>query len=282
MKPLEVWYACLDVETILESAKNPDTKRDLKKRITKAIKRDVKENDYPKLAESSHGRHRIKDNPPLIYHPAESREKDFKRNVQEAYSRYRDSLPDDRRMLLDHYAVQDIAMKVVGVGSVGTWCGIVLHMARNRDPLFLQVKQAQPSVLEAYLGKSPYANHGQRVVVGQRLMQAASDIFLGWTRGREGRHFYVRQLRDIKIKPQVETYQAETMQRYAKFCGWVLARAHAKSGDAACISGYLGTNAHMDEALADFAEAYADQSERDHHALLEAVNQGRIQVFLEH
>lgn len=281
MSPLEVWYAHLDVETILASAKNPKTKRDIEKRIDKALHRDVLEDDYPKLAESSHGKHRIKENPPLIYHLPEAHEADFKKNLNRAYELYRKSLPDDRRLLLDHYAIQDIAMKVVGVGSVGTWCGIVLHMSRNRDPLFLQVKEAQASVLEPYVGVSSYPNHGQRVVVGQRLMQAASDIFLGWTQGRQGRNFYVRQLRDKKIKPQVEIFHTDTMHRYAKFCGWVLARAHAKSGDSAMISGYLGDNDHMDEALADFAEAYADQSEQDHQVLLEAVNQGRIPVYLE-
>ena len=281
MKPLEVWYACLDVDTVIENMKDKTARRNLKRRISRVIARDVKEEDYPKLAESSRGKNRIKDNPPLIYHPPESFEKDFEQNVRETYKKYINTLLEDRRILLKRYLIQDVAIKVVGVGSVGTWCGIVLLMARGRDPLFLQVKEARASVLEPYLGKSAYSNHGQRVVSGQRLMQSASDIFLGWTVGKEGRHFYIRRLRDMKIKPQVEIFHPDNMIRYAKFCGWTLARAHAKSGDPALISGYLGKANNMDRALLAFAEAYADQNEKDHQALLEAVNQGRIRAYLE-
>ena len=184
-------------------------------------------------------------------------------------------------MLLDRYRLIDFALKVVGVGSVGTFCAIGLLLAEDNDPLFLQVKEARASVLEPYAGKSAYANHGQRVVAGQRLMQAASDIFLGWTEGRRGRHFYFRQLRDIKIKPLVEIFDAMTMIDYAALCGWTLARAHARSGDAAMISGYLGKSDLFDRAIARFSRSYADQTERDHAAFMNAIRKGRIEAQME-
>ena len=200
--------------------------------------------------------------------------------IQKVFRRYRETLTDERKALMDHYEIKDVAVKVVGVGSVGTRCGILLMMAGEDDPLLLQVKEARASVLEPYAGKSVYANCGQRVVAGQKLMQAASDIFLGWTEDR-GRHFYLRQLRDIKIQPMVEVLDARAMARYAEWCGWALARAHAKSGDAAMISGYLGNSGRFDDAMADFAMTYAEQNERDHQALLKAIRAGRIEVIRE-
>ena len=198
-----------------------------------------------------------------------------------AFADYRESLQDDRRVLLDRYELKDIAIKVVGVGSVGTFCAVMLLMASEQDPLFLQVKEARPSVLEAYAGKSIYPNHGQRVVNGYRLMQSASDIFLGWTKGKLGRHFYVRQLKDMKIGPQVELFSPGWMVEYAEFCGWALARAHARSGAPAQISGYLGKSDAFDKAIAAFAIAYADQSERDHAILKKAARSGRVEVVME-
>jgi uncharacterized protein (DUF2252 family) len=190
-------------------------------------------------------------------------------------------LPEDRRPLLDRFKLMDIALKVVGVGSVGTACAVVLLMADEQDPLFLQVKEARPSVLEAYAGKSNYSNHGQRVVVGCRLMQSASDLFLGWTEGQAGRQFYIRQLKDMKIKPLVEIFTPSVMLGYADLCGWTLAHAHARSGEPAKIAGYLGKSDQFDEAIADFSVAYADQSERDHEALIKAVRAGKLEVFIE-
>jgi hypothetical protein len=190
-------------------------------------------------------------------------------------------LREDRRVLLDRYEMRDLAIKVVCVGSVGTRCGIALLMAGEQDPLFLQIKEAGASVLEAYAGKSIHPNHGQRVVNGCRLMQAASDMFLGWTTGREGRHFYIRQLRDMKVKVLVELFGPGPMMQYGKLCGWTLARAHARSGQPAAISGYLGKSDKFDEAIADFAIAYADQSERDHKILRKAVRNGRLEVQIE-
>jgi hypothetical protein len=157
----------------------------------------------------------------------------------------------------------------------------MLLMANEKDPLFLQVKQARPSVLEAYAGKSLYANNGQRIVIGYQLMQSSSDIFLGWTEGREGRQFYIRQLKDMKVKPLVEVFTPTVMQQYGTLCGWTLARAHARSGEPAKISGYLGKGDAFDEAIADFSVAYADQCERDHEVLTKAVRAGRLQAIVE-
>jgi uncharacterized protein (DUF2252 family) len=202
-------------------------------------------------------------------------------NVRNAFAAYRETLSEQRRVLLDRYQLMDIAIKVVGVGSVGTFCAVMLLMASDTDPLFLQVKQARPSVLEPYAGKSRHANHGQRVVMGCQLMQSASDLFLGWTEGQAGRQFYIRQLKDMKIKPLVEIFTPSVMRGYAYVCGWTLAHAHARSGEPAKIAGYLGKGDHFDEAVADFSVAYADQSERDHEALMKAVRAGKLEVFIE-
>jgi uncharacterized protein (DUF2252 family) len=170
----------------------------------------------------------------------------------------------------------DVALKVVGVGSVGTACFVALLLAAPDDPIFLQVKQASPSVLERYTGHPPVAQNGQRVVVGQRLMQSASDIFLGWSRGPQGRDFYVRQLRDVKIAPDIESQTPRVMRAYATLCGLTLARAHDKAGDAAMIAGYLGSSDKFDRAIGDYAVAYADQVERDYATFVKAVGSGRL------
>ena len=176
-------------------------------------------------------------------------------------------------MLFDRFTFCDLAIKVVGVGSVGTYCGIALFRAGDDDPIFLQIKEAKTSVLEPYAGKSPYENHGQRVVAGQRLMQSASDMFLGWFHGGSGsgRHYYVRQLRDAKISAVVEGFDLSLMQSYTRLCAWALARAHARSGDAAMIAGYMGASATFDDAIGEFAMEYADQNERDYRAFVTAV-----------
>lgn len=282
MRVLELWYSSLDMKSLVEMIDDKEAQDRLKRRIEKVVARDVVEDDYPVMAKYAGGRHRINDNPPLIFHPPISDHPNFEKNLQDAFAQYRLSLLPERRFLLDRYALQDIAMKVVGVGSVGTWCGIMLMMAGDKDPLFLQVKEARPSVLERHLKKSPFLEHGQRVVMGQRLMQSASDIFLGWTRVKNGRHFYVRQLRDMKLKPRVEIYRVDELLRYAKLCGLALARAHARSSrDATRIAAYLGKAPVMDESLADFAESYADQNERDHQALVEAVRAGKVHAYIE-
>jgi uncharacterized protein (DUF2252 family) len=194
---------------------------------------------------------------------------------------YRASLQGDRRRLLERYRYADLARKVVGVGSVGTRAWVVLMLGRDeRDPLFLQCKEAQPSVLEPFLGRSEYSQHGRRVVEGQRMMQAASDIMLGWLRttGIDGvtRDFYVRQLWDWKTSADVEAMAPAGMTVYGRLCGWTLARAHSRSGDAIAIGSYLGGGEAFDRAIVRFAETYADQNERDHAALLEAIASGRV------
>ena len=281
MRTLEVWYARLDLETILPSIKDQEAQKRLQRRVQKAEASDMLEVDFPKLVSVENGEPTIRDNPPLIYHLREQAGPEFEARVADAFARYRESLPDERRVLLDRYQRKDLAMKVVGVGSVGTFCAVILMMADVDDPLFLQVKEAGTSVLEPYAGKSIYANHGQRVVNGLRLMQSASDLFLGWTEGREGRHFYVRQLHDMKIKLLVELFTLKVMVQYAEYCGWALARAHARAGQPALIAGYLGKGDQFDEAVADFATAYAEQNERDYKALVRAVRQGRIEVYTE-
>jgi uncharacterized protein (DUF2252 family) len=233
------------------------------------------------MAEARDGKYVIKDALPLIYHHPKINLATARENLESALSLYRESLAPERRVLLDRYQLMDFALKVVGVGSVGTLCAVALMMAAQDDPLFLQIKEAGPSVMETYLGKSTFADHGQRVVVGQHLMQAASDVFLGWTHGQGGRHFYIRQLRDMKIKPQVELFTPATLFDYATLCGWTLARAHARSGDPAMIAGYTGKSDVFDKALADFSKAYADQAEKDYAAFKKAVRAGRIEVQAE-
>jgi uncharacterized protein (DUF2252 family) len=282
MDPLRVWYANISAEDVIGLVPKSWQKQ-VRKRIKKASDGSGSELDFPKLAGTVGGQTRITDQPPLIFHPELTRAPEAQAIIEQAFSTYRETLADDRRMLLDRYRLVDVAIKVVGVGSVGRRCWIALFMSESNDPLFLQVKEAAASVLEPYAGKSAYSHHGQRVVMGQRLMQPASDIFLGWLTGVEGRQLYVRQLRDAKIKPLVETFDAEMLEIYAAMCGWVLARAHAKVSEiSATISGYLGSSSdEFDEAMGRFALAYADQAEHDYAALKAAVRKGKITVYQE-
>jgi uncharacterized protein (DUF2252 family) len=277
MSPLEIWYTRLDMKTLIAMAPDEKTKKNREDLAEKARQR-VIENLFPKIAGKEAGRHRIVDQPPVLYHVAEA---DIEERFREGLADYRLSLPDERRFLLDRYRLEDFALKVVGIGSVGTRCLIGLFFDEENHPLILQLKEACRSVLEPYAGKSIYDNQGQRIVTGQRLMQSSSDIFLGWARGRRGRDFFVRQLRDMKMSAPVEGLTAVQLKSYAGFCGWTLARAHAKSGDAATISGYLGKGDTYDQALGKFALAYADQNEQDHAALVKAVRSGRLKALVE-
>jgi uncharacterized protein (DUF2252 family) len=281
MSVLEVWYSSIDVKKVLESLTDEEARKRVQKRVAAAQERTVIEHDFPKLAVMAGEQARIQDHPPLIYHLHGKGREELDERVKEAFAGYRESLQEDRRSLLDRYEAKDIAVKVVGVGSVGTYCAVLLLMAGERDPLFLQVKEARASVLEPYAGKSRHANHGQRVVHGYRMIQSASDIFLGWTMGRNSRHFYIRQLRDMKLSPLVEVFTPSQMNDYAMLSGWTLARAHARSGEPAAISGYLGKSDVFDKAIAKFAAAYADQSERDHDVLRKEVQAGRVDVVME-
>jgi uncharacterized protein (DUF2252 family) len=281
MRVLDVWYASIDVEKLIPTIQDKETRKRMRKRLAKARARSVLEHDFPELATTAGLGPTIKENPPLVFHWREQGHEELTANVQQGFVRYRETLPEDRRLLLDRFKLKDMALKVVGVGSVGTYCAILLLMASEQDPLFLQVKQARPSVLEAYAGKSRHANDGERIVHGCRMMQSASDLFLGWVEGQAGRHFYVRQLKDMKLKPMVEAFTPGVMLEYAGLCGWALAHAHARSGEPVKISGYLGIGDKFDKAIADFAVAYADQSERDHDVLVKAVRAGKLEVFVE-
>lgn len=281
MSPLEAWYARISAEDVIGLLDDADRKKTVRRRIDRAQEQRTSEVDYPQLAEMVGGQVQIKDQPPLIFHAEASREESFRDFLDKAIAQYRETLQDDRRALLDRYRLVDVAFKVVGIGSVGRYCAIGLFMSSSNQPLFLQFKQAVASVLEPYAGKSSYGHAGQRVVMGQRLMQSSSDIFLGWLTGLEGRQVYVRQLRDAKIKPLVETFDRGMLEIYGGLCGWALARAHGRSSHPWLVSGYLGTSDTFVKAMGDFAVAYADQTERDHAALKSAVNAGRIQVHLE-
>ncbi len=277
LSPLEVWYTRIGAEQAIEMAPDEKTRKIREQMMTKARERII-EHLYPKIVTQTAGRNRFVDQPPILYHVNEP---DWETLVREGLEDYRQSLPEERRVLFDRYRLEDFALKVVGIGSVGTRCYIALFFSEDNHPLILQVKEACPSVLEPYTAKSQYENQGQRVVTGQRLMQSSSDIFLGWTQGRRGNNFYLRQLRDMKFSLPIEGVSAVQLQRYAEFCGWTLARAHAKSGDAATISGYLGKGDQFDLALGEFAIAYAEQTERDHAALVEAVKTGRVEALVE-
>src|SRR5215212_8866952 len=278
MGELEVWYTRIGEEEV----KGLLTEARAGKKITKKLSKNVRKTRgrdslqaLSKLTRVVDGRRVIDDDPPLLVRIPEGDERRAQiRDILEGYKR---TLQDDRRHLLDRYHFVDVARKVVGVGSVGTRAFVVLLEGRGEDdPLFLQVKEAGPSVLEGHAPPSVYTHHGHRVVAGQRLMQAASDIFLGWFRGGEGRDFYWRQLRDMKGSAKVESMSSEELVLYARLCGWALARAHARSGDRVSIAAYLGKSERFDVAIADFAKEYADQTERDHAALCAAVNSGRV------
>jgi uncharacterized protein (DUF2252 family) len=269
---LGLYYAQIEEDQVQRALSSPAERKAVRKDASKARGRDQLQ-VLSKMTEVVDGQTRIKDDPPLVTHISDPRLGDA---AEEISRRYFNTLEADRLALLQRYAYIDAALKVVGVGSVGTRCYIVLLMgAGEDDPLFLQIKQAQASVLEPYLGASRWKNHGERVVAGQRTLQAASDIFLGW--GRQGQvHYYVRQLRDMKLSIDLSTISASALSSYAVICGWALALAHARSGDPARISGYLGASDRFDRAVTAFANAYADQTEHDHEALVKAVNDGRV------
>ncbi|MGC1380655.1 MAG: DUF2252 domain-containing protein [Candidatus Baltobacteraceae bacterium] len=281
MHVLDLWYLSLDVGQFIDRLRNPKTREMIRQRVEKIASQRGSDMVFPKVASVAHGEVRIRDVPPLIYHPEGSRAPEFEKLALDVLEHYRETLPHERRVLLDRFKYIDAALNVVGVGSVGTRCWIALLMSEANEPLFLQLKQAGDSVLEAYAGKSLYEHHGQRVVDGTRLMQAASDIFLGWTTSSEGVQFYVRQLKDAKIKPRVEIFNVPMFKVFAKACGRGLARAHAKSGDSGAIAGYLGKGDEFDAAMGSFALAYADQAEKDYEALKRAVSSGKIEAYTE-
>jgi uncharacterized protein (DUF2252 family) len=306
MGTLEIWYAHLDEDQVMtgirriaaeaaKTGKGKKAKQDAKaatraektaqKNVAKARTRDSLQ-ALSKLGELVDGRYRIVSQPPIVV-PMRDLEgtygfnqDEIERLLHEQFRAYRATLRDDQRQLLERFQVVDLARKVVGVGSVGTRAFIALLQGRDQqDPLFLQMKEATRSVLEDHLGKSRYRQHGERVVHGQRMMQAASDIFLGWTKGVDvTRHYYWRQLRDMKASAEVEAMAPVGLNFYAGICGWTLARAHARSGDPVAITAYLGKRDTFDQAITDFSERYADQNEQDYQAFAKAVGSGRLQA----
>ena len=274
MRDLDVWYSHISSKDILAATTTSMMRKRAEASMAKARTKDSLQ-AFSKLTTVVDGRPRIVDDPPLLVRIDAA---DLPVEIETLLGQYRRTLQDDRRHLLEQYEFVDLARKVVGVGSVGTACFIALMAGRDdADPLFLQVKEAQSSVLERHLPKSRYRNHGQRVVSGQRLMQAASDIFLGWIRGPQ-RDFYWRQLRDMKGSMAVENATPESFLAYAGLCGWGLARAHARSGDRIAIAAYLGKSNTFAKAIAEFSERYADQAERDHQVMLDAIAKGKIEA----
>jgi uncharacterized protein (DUF2252 family) len=269
---LDTWYAHLDLRGVEQEVERQG------RRLFSAEMRRARERTgyhaFPNLVQKVDGRYRIADNPPLIEHYPTTAEQN---EVRRVFERFRRTLTPDRRRLLERYHLVDVAIKVVGVGSVGTRCSVGLFLADDDvlDPLFLQVKEALPSAYEPYLGASHFATHGERVVVGQRLIQEASDIFLGWGEA-EGRDYYVRQLRDMKFSSDLMSLGRKTTLGQAELCGAALARAHARTGDPAAIAGYLGRGEAFDRAVTGFAEAYARQVVTDYHELVRAIAQGRV------
>jgi len=278
MPILEAWYDSIDINELLDEVESEDQKQRYKKKIAESSEISSHRLEFADLAAQTRPEPRIRDQPPLIYHFGSMEQGKFREIIDESFQGYRESLRPSVRQLLDRYKLVDVAAKVVGVGSVGTFCGIMLLMSGNGDPLFLQFKEARPSVLAQYTGATSYAHHGERIVHGQRLMQSASDMFLGWMTGagKDQRSFYVRQLSDVKIKPRVELAIPRGLKMYARFCGQALARAHIRSGDPVLLNAYLGDSDAFEDAMADFAVAYADQAERDHQALVAAVRSGRL------
>jgi uncharacterized protein (DUF2252 family) len=289
MSDLDVWYARADVDEMRGQFADQLKARQRKavdKGLAKARTRDSMQ-EVGKLTEMVNGRPKIISDPPLLVPideliPAETDRKSLEALITDLIGKYRRTLETDRRYLLDQFEFADMARKVVGVGSVGTLCWIALMLGRDtNDPLFLQVKEAEASVLSRFVGASRYANQGQRVVAGQRLMQATSDIFLGWQRNEVGldgkpHDFYVRQLRDWKFSLEIEDMIPRGMRMYGELCGWTLARAHARSGDRIAIAAYLGASDTFDRAITEFSASYADQNEKDHDALVAAADSGRI------
>jgi len=281
MSVLDTWYSKMDLDSFISDMQDKEFRQDALALVDKVKSKSIKEYYFPKLTIEKDGRRLFKDNPPLVYHTDEQRERSFLDMAAGVFQDYKETVNDARRTLLDRYTLMDVAMKVVGIGSVGTYCAVLLLMADEDDPLILQVKEVRRSVLEPYVEKSRHEMHGRRVVEGQRLMQAHSDIFLGWARVPRGRDMYFRQLKDMKMSPMPELWTPSRAVELAKSLGWVLARAHARSGDAAKISGYLGSKDVFDNAVADFAVAYADQTERDHRSLVEAVRKGQVEAYIE-
>ena len=271
---LDVFYARLDAAKILASARDVAIRMRRNRIADEAATASVHA-AVERFTEVVAGVRRFKEEPPILFHSSETERAGF--DIEEIFVNYAETLGPDVRALFDRYTLLDHAIKVVGVGSVGTRCGVGLFSAGDDDMLILQVKEARPSVLERYLTPSGFANQGERVVRGQRLMQAASDVFLGWASSGD-RDFYVRQFKDMKASADLDAADQYQLREYAHWCGWALATAHARSGDAAAIAGYIGKRETLDRALLAFARDYAEQVEKDHAAFVAAIDQGEVEA----
>jgi uncharacterized protein (DUF2252 family) len=280
LKTLELWYQALGADELVAGIKDPAFRARAIARIQKESSKSIAEDIFPKLVEQRGELPVIKDQLPTIFHAKGQPPGKIQQVLLDALAGYRATLPNAYQSLFDRFKLRDAAIKVVGIGSVGTMCWVFLFTADEGDPLFLQIKEARASVLEPYAGASAFPNHGQRVVNGYRLMQPASDLFLGWSQGPK-RHFFVRQLRDVKISVRVETFGRAEMELYATWCGRALALSHARAGSASMLSGYLGKSDVFDQAIADFSMGYADQNEKDHAALARAVRKGTVKAVFE-
>jgi uncharacterized protein (DUF2252 family) len=269
---LDTWYARIDEEVLGDIVRSGDAR---KRAHPNGVARASDGRVAPRTVRREDGALAIADDPPKVFHPPDAAA--YESYVRALFAAYQRTLTVDRKRLFKRFDFVDAAYKVVGVGSVGTRCSVALFAAGEGDALWLQVKEARASVYERYAADRAFANHGERVVVGQRLMQSASDLFLGWARADDGHAFYVRQLRDMKMSPDVATMSPDELRRYAGVCGWALARAHARAGgSAAAIAGYLGRGDAFDEAIAAFSRTYADRNELDYRALQRARDEGRI------
>ncbi len=287
---LELWYDRITFDLMAEIALTPERRRAVRRGMEKAASR-THENLLEKMAEFDGERWAIRDTPPALFHVLGAntlfteeeteafRNSNWRKMLERMWGEYLKTMSHDRRELLSHFTVQDLVFKVVGVGSVGTRCMVVLMIDHMGKPLFVQIKEARPSVI-AQFHKSPAAKHeGERVVQGQRMLQAASDIFLGWATGPSGRHFYFRQLRDMKLSANIELFDNDLLDGYARLCGWIMARAHAKaSGQAIEVSAYIGRSDQFAEALTGYATTYADQVERDYEVFLKACRSGELEA----
>ena len=279
MRQLEIWYNRLDEASIIDMFQLDRLFVKKVKAVTQKAKLHTHEHVFPGISEIKNGKRKILDHRPLIYHPP-----DIEKSIERGFAffdAYYNSLSDDRKSLLSRYKIEDIALKVVGVGSVGTRCLIGLFSANEDDAIILQFKEGSQSVLEKYAGSSVYGNHGERIANGQRLMQTVSDIFLGWTKSNDGSEFYVRQLRDMKASANADNFTPKLLLEYASICGWALAKSHAKAGRSPEIAGYIGKTEIFAEAITDFAVHYADRTEKDYALLKTAEKNQRIKAIFE-
>jgi uncharacterized protein (DUF2252 family) len=281
MKIMELWNHSLTAEMMISKLKDPKMIKAGLKRVEKEKGRSRAEEIFPQIIDGPQKSKIIKDELPLIYHYEKLTPGEIHPVVAEFFKTYRSSLPPGYKTLLDRFKMKDVAIKVVGVGSVGTACWVILLMTGDGEPLFLQAKQARKSVLEAYAGNSVFPNSGQRIVNGYRLMQPYSDPFLGWSEASGGLQYFLRQLRDIKIKLKVEEFDKNKLNHFADWCGEALALSHARSGDAAVLSGYMGKSDVFDQAIANFSFAYAEQNEKDFAGLKSAIKSGKIEARFE-